>query len=308
MSARRRDDRPGGLVIVDKPAGVSSHDVVNRLRQLAGTRRVGHAGTLDPLATGVLVIGVGQATRLLHHLVLEDKAYRATIRLGAATVSDDADGALLSRADASHLDIESVHAAMQQFVGSFPQVPSAVSAVKVAGTRSYARVRAGESVQLAPRTISVTDFQPLSATHRSSYFDVEVSVECSTGTYVRALARDLGERLSVGGHLVALRRTRVGPFNATRALTVNQLAERADPVVLPLSEAVRELFPVRLITREQAEQLSYGRFLEPVGIHGIYAVLLADGTVIGLLREFDSATARGGGLFARPIVVWHARE
>ncbi len=310
MPGKRRDDMPGGLVLVDKPAGMTSHDVVGRLRRLAHTRRVGHAGTLDPMATGVLLVGVGQATRLLHHLVLTDKAYSATIRLGVSTVTDDRDGELIASVDASGVTDDAVRAATAQFVGEFDQVPSSVSAVKVAGERAYDRVRSGEDVELAARRVTVQRFDLLDLRRGDGVLDVDVAVEVSSGTYVRALARDLGAALGVGGHLTALRRTQVGPFAEDRAAALEAIAEEsetASPLTLTLEQAVRELLPVRVITLDEADQLSYGRFLPPVGIEGLYAVLLDDGTVIGLLREYDNHTARGGGFFARPVLIWHAR-
>ncbi|MGI8880210.1 MAG: tRNA pseudouridine(55) synthase TruB [Jatrophihabitans sp.] len=299
----------GGLVVVDKTGGMTSHDVVSRMRKLAGTRKVGHAGTLDPMATGVLVIGVGQATRLLHHLLLTDKAYLATVRLGRATVSDDAEGSVLSTASAARVNEQDVAAAMRPLTGEIEQVPSAVSAIKVDGQRAHTRVRAGEDVDLAARSVKVTRFDAVSfARPEPDLLDVEVAVECSSGTYVRALARDLGESLGVGGHLTSLRRTRVGPFTIDRAATLDELAELADPIALPLADAIRATMPVRVISDAEATTLSYGQFLAPVGIDGVYGVLLADDTVVGLLREFDSGTPRGGGFFARPVAMWRARS
>jgi tRNA pseudouridine55 synthase len=288
-----------GLVIVDKPAGWTSHDVVARLRKLAATRRVGHAGTLDPMATGVLVVGVGTATRLLHHLVLTDKAYSATVRLGQATVTDDADGAVCSAASAAGVDEPAVRAAMAGLTGDIDQVPSAVSAIKVDGRRAYRRVREGEVVELPPRPVSVHRFEA-TRFHRptAQLLDVDVQVECSSGTYVRALARDLGTALGVGGHLTALRRTRVGPFGLDCARTVDQLAELADPVTLPLAAAVRTAFPVRDVDAAAARELSFGRALPGCGIAGVYGAFAPDGSVVALLRE-------DGGQ-ARPVLVFAA--
>ena len=288
-----------GLVIVDKPAGLTSHDVVGRMRRLARTRRVGHAGTLDPMATGVLVLGVDKATRLLHHLVLADKAYTATIRLGQATTTDDAEGELLSEASAAAVDESAVRTAVAALSGEIMQVPSSVSAIKVDGQRSYARVRAGEAVVLAARPVTVARFD-LSALDRPEpdLLDLEVLVECSSGTYVRALARDLGAALGTGGHLTALRRTRVGPFTLDQARTLEDLAVLADPVTLPLPDAVRIAMPVRDITDEQARELTFGRALDRVGITGTYAVIAPDGTVSALLCEDPDR--------ARPVLVFTA--
>ena len=190
-----------GLVVVDKPAGITSHDVVSRVRRLAGTRKVGHAGTLDPMATGVLVLGVDRATRLLGHLMLTEKAYDATIRLGVSTVTDDAEGDVVSTASTAGLDEALVRATLAEFTGDLLQVPTAVSAIKVDGQRSYARVRAGEEVQLEPRPVTVHELVVHDVRRTDEVVDADVSLRCSSGTYVRAIARDAGARLGVGGHL-----------------------------------------------------------------------------------------------------------
>jgi tRNA pseudouridine55 synthase len=285
-----------GLVIVDKAPGWTSHDVVGRMRRLAGTRKVGHAGTLDPMATGVLVLGVNRATRLLAHLVLADKEYTATIRLGQATVTDDAEGDIVSSASAAHLSERDVRDAMTAFVGDIAQVPSSVSAIKVAGRRSYERVRSGDAVELAARPVTVTRFDALDLRRADDLLDVNVAVSCSSGTYVRALARDLGVVLGVGGHLTALRRTRVGPFTLAQARTLDDLATLADPVSLPLLDAVRASMPVRTVDEDEARTLSYGRALGARGEAGVHAAVTADGTVVALLREQEDA--------ARPVLVF----
>ncbi len=289
----------GGLVVVDKPAGWTSHDVVARLRRLAGTRRVGHAGTLDPMATGVLVVGVGPATRLLHHLVLTDKAYDATIRLGQTTITDDAEGETIATFSAHSVSDDAVRAAMGVFVGDIAQVPSAVSAIKVDGQPGYRRVRAGEDVHLAARPVTVRTFAATSfARPTADLLDVDVLVECSSGTYVRALARDLGAALAVGGHLTALRRTRVGPFTLADARTLDDLAALADPVTLPLPLAVRAAMPVRDVDAAEARELSFGRALEARGISGVHGALGPDGAALALLQEQDGR--------ARPVLVFAA--
>jgi tRNA pseudouridine55 synthase len=283
-----RTEPTAGLVVVDKPASWSSHDVVGRMRRLAGTRKVGHAGTLDPMATGVLVVGVGGATRLLHHLVGTDKAYDATIRLGATTVTDDAEGEITSTTSAAHVGEDEVRAAIGDLTGAIDQVPSAVSAIKVDGQRSYKRVRAGESVELAGRPVTVSRFTASKFDRpHADVLDIEVSVECSSGTYVRALARDLGAALGVGAHLTALRRTRVGPFGIDAARTLDELAELDDPVTLPLADAVRIAFAVREIDADEARELSFGRALRPAGIDGVHGAIGPDGTAVALLREQD---------------------
>ncbi|WP_425560099.1 tRNA pseudouridine(55) synthase TruB [Kineococcus glutinatus] len=247
---------------------MTSHDVVSRCRRIVGSRRVGHAGTLDPAATGVLVLGTGRGTRLLTHLVGHDKEYRATVRLGESTVTDDAEGEVLGRADASHVTAEALEAAVARLRGSLQQVPSAVSAVKVDGRRAYARVRAGEDVRLPPRPVTVSRFDVL-AVHRPPVpqvgaglpvLDVDVEVECSAGTYVRALARDLGADLGVGGHLTALRRTRSGPFRSGDTRSLEELA--AEPRALSLAQAAHLLFPVRRLSAAEATDVGHGRPLE----------------------------------------------
>ena len=281
---------PDGLLVVDKPAGWTSHDVVGRCRRLAGTRKVGHAGTLDPMATGVLVLGVGRATRLLGHLALTDKAYDATVRLGATTVTDDAEGEVVERRDASGITDEALAAAMAALTGPLQQVPSAVSAVKVDGVRSYARVRAGEAVELAARSVVVSRF----ALRARRGDELDVTVECTSGTYVRALARDLGAALGVGGHLTALRRTRVGPFTLAAARTLEQHAERLD--LLPLDTAVGASFPRRELDADEAVALSYGKRLTATGRPGLVGAFAPDGRCIALVEDRDAA--------ARPAVVF----
>jgi tRNA pseudouridine55 synthase len=285
-----------GLVVVDKPAGWTSHDVVGRVRRIAGTRRVGHAGTLDPMATGVLVLGVRRATRLLGHLAFGDKGYDATIRLGQSTVTDDAEGEPVGGADASGVTEAAVRAGLAALTGEIDQVPAAVSAVKVAGQRAYARVRAGQDVALAPRRITVSRLEPLGWRRPAAHLlDVDVAVECSSGTYIRAIARDLGAALGVGGHLASLRRTRVGPFALDRAVTLDELANRADPVMVDLDEAVMAAFPRRDVDADSAHRLAHGGRLAPAGLTGTYGAFGPDGHVVALLQERDGA--------AHPVLV-----
>jgi tRNA pseudouridine55 synthase len=281
---------PSGLVVVDKPAGLTSHDVVARLRRILGTRKVGHAGTLDPMATGVLVCGVGRGTKLLGHLALDTKAYTATVRLGAATTTDDAEGEVVATADASRVDDAAIAAGIAALTGPILQVPSSVSAIKVDGRRAYARVRAGEEVVLPPRPVTVSAFTLLA--RRGP--DLDVAVECSSGTYIRALARDLGSGLGVGGHLTALRRTRVGPFHLEHARTLPEL--EAEPgLSLPLADAVAVAFTRRDVDAGAAADLAHGRPLPATGLPGVYGVFAPDGRVLALVAERDGA--------ARPVVV-----
>ncbi|EME19676.1 tRNA pseudouridine(55) synthase TruB [Rhodococcus triatomae] len=273
-----------GLLIVDKDGGMTSHDVVARCRKILHTRKVGHAGTLDPMATGVLVLGVERATKLLGLLSLTTKAYSATIRLGQATTTDDAEGEVLSTANASAVTDDDVAAVVATLTGDILQVPTRVSAIKVDGQRAHKLVRAGEDFELEARPVTVERFEVVASRRQDSFVDLDVEVECSSGTYVRALARDLGAALAVGGHLTALRRTRVGPFTLEHARTLDQLAE--DPAVsLDIDQACRTAFAHRPISVEEAESISQGRWLDPVGIPGTYAAIDPAGNTIALLQE-----------------------
>jgi len=266
---------------------MTSHDVVSRMRRMARTRRVGHGGTLDPMATGVLVIGVEKATRLLTYVIGGTKEYRATIRLGQSTVTDDAEGEVVSTVDASGIGDEAVRAGLGKLTGEILQVPSAVSAIKINGVRSYARVRSGEEVALQPRPVTVSRLDLLDVRRLDRVVDLDVDVACSSGTYIRALARDLGAGLGVGGHLTALRRTAVGAFTLAEAATLEALAERDDPVTMPLAAAAGRCFRRRDADDAEAKVLAHGGPLPPVGIAGPYAVFAPDGSVLGIVRERD---------------------
>lgn len=252
---------PDGLLIVDKPAGSTSHDVVARCRRLAATRKVGHAGTLDPMATGVLVVGIGRATRLMGYVSRSTKRYDATIRLGMSTVTDDAEGEALDTADASHLDDGAIRSAVEHFVGPLEQVPSSVSAIKVNGRRAYARVHAGEEVRLAARQVHVASLIVVALRRVDTVVDVDVSVECSTGTYVRALARDIGARLGVGGHLTGLRRTRVAGYSIEDSSTLEALATLSPEAlpVIPLDTVARRQFPSYVVGATMVDAIRNGR-------------------------------------------------
>lgn len=308
-------EMPAGLLLVDKPSGVTSHDVVGRVRAVLSTRRVGHAGTLDPMATGLLLIAVGRATKLLGHLSLAEKCYTATMRLGAATTTDDAEGEIVARADVGGIDGDAVRAAMAAWTGEIDQVPSAVSAVKVDGRRAYARVRAGEQVRLPPRRVTVRRFEMTAPPrHADDALDLDVLVECTTGTYVRALARDVGETLGVGGHLTALRRTTVGPFGVEDAIDVfpTGVAARGAPrppippelratavaAMIPVAEVARRAFAVRVVSAAHAADLRHGRAIPACQLDGTYAALDPDGELLALLVEDRAA--------ARPVFVWQA--
>ncbi|MFD2422608.1 tRNA pseudouridine(55) synthase TruB [Amycolatopsis pigmentata] len=295
---RRSRPAPGpGLLVVDKSPGMTSHDVVARVRGIMGTRKVGHAGTLDPMATGVLVLGVERATKLLGHLALDRKTYLATFALGSATTTDDVEGERLSTADPSALAAvtdDAIAAGIAALTGEIEQVPSAVSAVKVAGKRAYARVRSGEEVDLKARPVTVHRFDLLAIRREGDHLELDAVVECSSGTYVRALARDLGRALGVGGHLAALRRTTVGPFTLAAARTLEQL--EADPTLShDLDSAVAAAFPRYDVDARAAKSVQYGQQIRASGIEGTYGVFAPDGRAVALAVD-------AGGV-SRSIVV-----
>ena len=298
-----------GLVIVDKPGGMTSHDVVARIRRLAGTRRVGHAGTLDPMATGVLVVGVEKATRLLGYLSLTEKQYDATIRLGQSTSTDDAEGEITFTASAKDvsatlLSQHKLATAVTGLTGEIAEVPPAVSAIKVDGQRAYRLTRAGAAPELKPRPVSVYEFTvtAIRPAGDGDLLDVDAIVRCSSGTYIRALARDLGGQLGTGGHLTRLRRTRVGGYGLEGARTLEQLAERFE--VLPLAQAASAVFPRRDVSADEARRLAHGGRLAPEGHSAGHAATqehptaayAPDGTLVALLAEQDGQ--------ARPLVVF----
>jgi tRNA pseudouridine55 synthase len=287
-----------GLIVVDKAPGMTSHDVVARCRRIARTRKVGHGGTLDPMATGVLVIGVGRATRLLTYVVGTDKVYRATIRLGQSTITDDAEGTVVSSTPVS-LPSEAVRAQLATMTGEVDQIPSTVSAIKINGVRAYKMVREGETVELAARRVTISRIDVFDVRPAGDVLDVDVEVACSSGTYIRAIARDLGVALGVGGHLTALRRTAVGGFTLDEATSLEDLAELAgsggDPVRLPLAQAIERAMPVRTVDADEAKILSHGGPLPAAGIPGPYGILGPDGAALAVVRESDGR--------ARPEVV-----
>jgi tRNA pseudouridine55 synthase len=290
----------GGLVIVDKPQGLTSHDVVGRIRRLAGTRRVGHAGTLDPMATGVLVIGVGKATRLLGHLALSEKEYSGTIRLGQATDTDDAEGQVIAETSAAGVSEASLEAAAAALTGEIEQVPPGYSAIKVAGKRAYRLARQGAAPELAARPVTVAAFTVRAVRRSGDLLDADVTVTCSSGTYIRALARDLGRALGVGGHLTALRRTRVGPYEIAAAATLDQLT--ATFTVIPLAEAAAVAFRPVQLTGDQARSVEHGGRVAiseldwPGGAAGPVAAFAPDGSLIALLTE-EAGQARPLAVF-----------
>jgi tRNA pseudouridine55 synthase len=310
--------RQSGLVIVDKPGGMTSHDVVARVRRLAGTKKVGHAGTLDPMATGVLVVGVEKATRLLGYLTLTEKEYAATIRLGQSTSTDDAEGEITGSASAADVPAETLHKAVAGLVGEIQQVPPTVSAIKVGGQRAYKLTRAGAAPELQARPVTVYEFTITAVRREAELLDVDATVRCSSGTYIRALARDLGTALGTGGHLTRLRRTRVGGYGVQDARTLEQLADRFE--VLPLAQAASAAFPRRNLTSDEARRLANGgrlaaaastdpqaSTLQPstlqastlqasTGAQAPTAAFAPDGTLIALVAEESGQ--------ARPLVVF----
>lgn len=286
-----------GILLVDKPQGITSHDVVARARRALGTRKVGHAGTLDPMATGLLVLGVGASTRLLTYVVGLGKEYHATVRLGASTVSDDADGEVVAWADAADVSTDSIDAAFAAQVGDIQQVPSAVSAVKVGGQRAYARVRAGEDVELAPRAVTIESITRTDEPRRllvegHGVVDVDIVVRCSSGTYIRAIARDAGAALGVGGHLTALRRTAIGPFAVTEAVDGASLPGET-PSLLGAAATAERLFPVVGLDPAAALALSQGKRIpvQHADTAGPVAAVSEDGRLIGLV-SVDRGIAR----------------
>ena len=278
-----------GIVVVDKPGGMTSHDVVSRCRRILGTRKVGHAGTLDPMATGVLVVGIDRATKILGLLSAAGKSYDATIRLGRSTTTDDAEGDLLHQISAAHVTEQAIAEAVATYTGDIEQVPSSVSAIKVGGKRAYQLARDGQEVTLAARPTRIDRFDVLAVRRHGDLVDVDVAVDCSSGTYIRALARDVGATLEVGGHLTALRRTRVDNFVLAQAKSLEALAEKPE-LSLTLDEACLLTFPRRELTEGEAESARPGRALDPAGIDGVYAAVSPDGEVIALLRDDGART------------------
>ncbi len=342
MTARSDSERPvdtrpapalpvgGGLLLVDKPSGCTSHDVVGRLRHVLRTRRIGHAGTLDPMATGLLVLAVDRSTKLLGHLALTDKTYLATIRLGQQTDTDDADGLVVASSPVATVTDDAIAAGVAALTGPLLQVPSSVSAIKVDGRRAYELVRAGETVELAARPVTVSRFDIAGSPRRGEgeqggFIDLDVQVECTTGTYIRSLARDLGSALGVGGHLTRLRRDRVGPFDVRAAVDVfgidsapaaidlahqpergrggpprqpvtESFAAAIADALIPAADAVRRAFPARSVDPTQAEHLRHGRTIDAAGIDGTYGVFGPDGALIALAAERDG--------IARSVLGW----
>jgi tRNA pseudouridine55 synthase len=285
-----------GFLIVDKEPGMTSHDVVAIGRKALGTRKVGHAGTLDPMATGVLVLGFGNGTRLLQYITDGDKSYTATIVLGASTVTDDQEGEILNATDAHAVDDSDIKQILSAMVGTISQRPSSVSAVKVDGERAYDRVRAGEVFELAARTVTISTLDILEIRHLETTTEVDIDVTCSAGTFIRAIARDLGDELKVGGHLRALRRTRVAGFALDVATTVEDLKAK-NFTALHLTDVARRTFQARQLTVEEVRELSFGRPLSPSTSDGIIAGISPENELIALLKN-ESDKAKPVAVFA----------
>ena len=300
-----------GILLIDKPAGITSHDVVARTRKRAGTRKVGHAGTLDPMATGLLVLGINNSTRLLTSLVGLDKEYFATIRLGSATNTDDADGEPIEVAEPGRVEAltaAAVSAALVPLTGAIRQVPSSVSAIRVDGKRAYTLVREGETVELAARSVTVSALEVFGSRREAGFYDLDVRVRCSSGTYIRAIARDLGASLGVGGHLTALRRSMIGPFSVADATELESL-DVAAALIAPAAIATA-LFPVFALDADQALDLGHGKRLvaeRPEGAPGPVAAIAPDGRLVGLL-EFTDGIGKPIVNFAPDVLTEPAAE
>lgn len=285
-----------GFLVVDKAGGMTSHDVVAVGRKALGTRKVGHAGTLDPMATGVLVLGFGNGTRLLQYITDGDKSYRATIVLGSSTITDDKEGEVIATTNAAGVADSEIERVLKTMVGTIAQRPSSVSAVKVGGERAFDRVRAGEKFELEPRQITITQLDILAIRHLAATTEVDIEVTCSAGTFIRAIARDLGEALEVGGHLSALRRTRVAGFTEKDAVSFADLKDQKF-TPLNLSDVARVTFSVRELTLDEVQELSFGRPLSENGTTSITAAMSPDNRLIALLKD-DGGHAKPISVFA----------
>ena len=269
-----------GFVIIDKPAGITSHDVVARLRRVMGTKRVGHAGTLDPMATGVLVLGINNATKFLQFITDGKKRYLGTIRLGQSTTTDDKEGEVLSSHTINHITDDAIRSYLSSQVGTIMQVPSKVSAIKIAGERAYDLVRQGKEVEIPARQVEISKLEVV-AISRNEFIDIDIDVTCSAGTYIRSIARDLGAALEVGGHLISLRRTLVSPFDLSDCSSIEE------PTVQPLAEAISKLMPVRAIDLNEMQELKFGRALKKSEFDGIGVALAPDGEVAAIIENRD---------------------
>ena len=270
-----------GFLIVDKAGGMTSHDVVAKLRKRFGTKKIGHAGTLDPMATGVLVLGIGSATRLLQYVTDGLKEYNATIRLGASTHTDDREGEVLSTSATSHIQDAEIISTLHKFLGKIQQKPSSVSAIKIDGKRAHERVRDGESVDIPAREVEIHELEISEITRINEFIDIKVRVQCSAGTYIRSIARDLGEALKVGGHLTELHRTLVSPFSISESLDW----ESAEPI--SVAAGISRILPTRNLDLAEMVEISFGRYLSPSPESGPVAALSPLGDFAALLQNKD---------------------
>lgn len=285
-----------GFLVIDKPAGITSHDVVAQARRALNTKKVGHAGTLDPMATGVLVLGIGNGTRLLQYITEGKKAYLATIYLGAATTTDDKDGEQISKASVEQIGSSQIQIELAKFVGKIMQRPSSVSAIKIDGKPAHERVRAGEVIEIKPREVEVFDLQIQSIEKKDDFYLVKILVSCSAGTYIRAIARDLGDQLKCGGHLVELRRTLVAPFDISQAKQLDAIDQTQ---ITNTTQAVTKLFSTRSLSFEEVAEIKFGRFIEPSDSESIFAALDNQGEFVALLQN----KLVGSNKKAAPILV-----
>ena len=285
-----------GFLLVDKAGGMTSHDVVAMARKKLDTKKVGHAGTLDPMATGVLVLGVGIATRLLTYITDGKKSYQGKISLGSATHTDDKEGDVIFTAPENRLQLitdSHIKEQLAGFVGNIKQRPSSVSAIKIDGKSAHARVRAGENVDIPERDITIDEIEVKQISHLASSIEIDLSVTCSAGTYIRAIARDLGEKLEVGGHLTQLRRTLVSPF------TLEQCKDIADAQLISIAEVIEKLFPIRRLDFSESREILFGRTIDQNQQTGVVAALDAQGEFLALLEN----KAQGSKIIAAPILV-----
>lgn len=285
-----------GFLLVDKAGGMTSHDVVAMARKKLDTKKVGHAGTLDPMATGVLVLGVGIATRLLTYITDGKKSYQGKISLGSATHTDDKEGDVIFTAPENKLQLitdSQIKEQLAGFVGNIKQRPSSVSAIKIDGKSAHARVRAGEDVEIPERDITIDEIEVKQISHLASSIEIDLSVTCSAGTYIRAIARDLGEKLEVGGHLTQLRRTLVSPF------TLEECKDIADAQLISIAEVIEKLFPIRRLDFSEGREILFGRTINQNQQTGVVAALDAQGEFLALLEN----KAQGSKIIAAPILV-----
>ena len=285
-----------GFLLIDKAGAMTSHDVVAKVRKKLDTKKVGHAGTLDPMATGVLVLGVGIATRLLPYITDGKKAYLATILLGAATHTDDKEGDITFTADKSalaNISDKEINDELLKFVGKIKQRPSSVSAIKIDGKTAHARVRAGENVEIAERDVVIDEIKIINIQRPNDQIQVEISVTCSAGTYIRAIARDLGDRLKVGGHLIKLRRNLVSPF------TLDQCKSIEESALIPIGEVIEKIFPIRKLDLSQSREISFGRVIEQNPQPGVFAAIDNQDNFVALLENKLQASQ----MVAAPILV-----